>query len=86
MCQQRFTEEIWNPFNTMCHSTGEPAERERRQVQALFGAGMIAEYIITTTVESVRGWFRGSTDHTDQQRLNVIETEMANLKKHTNEI
>lgn len=85
MCQQKFNEEVWLPFNNLCNIEHDEMGREKRQA-LIFGAGLATEYIVTTIVESVRGWFRGEQEQSDQQRINIIDAEMAGLKKHTSEI
>lgn len=52
----------------------------------MFGAGIAAEYVVTSLVETVRGRFRGDQDRSNEQRLSVLDAELNGLKKHAIEM
>lgn len=83
MCQQQYDNMVPRPMNEFCRQPISP-DREKRQIGVEFVAGVAGEYVITSLVETIRGWFHGSTD-TNDQRLAIIAGEMSKLQLYTAE-
>lgn len=80
-CQQLFESQILHPMSELCSPDN---GRTKRQA---FMVGMLSEYVVTTLVESVRGWFgHGSKEYSDAEKIAQIESESSRLVQHTNEI
>lgn len=82
ICQRSYEEEIISPFENMCSSSSNQTGREKRQA---FAAGMVSEYIITSLVETIRGYFSNRKEHTNAERISLIDSELGRLNNHLNE-
>lgn len=98
MCQRLFDNEVMTHFNNWCNpvrgirvavkeensTETDESDISKRQVLEV-GAGVALEYVVSSVIESARGWFRGTSEHNDEERVALLTSEVNKLQLHAND-
>lgn len=86
LCQKFYDKEIDYRLDNWCESKFNESERIRRQVGVLeFGAGVVAEYVASSIIESVRGVFKSDKEQHIDEQIARLDEEVTKLQKHANQ-
>lgn len=91
MCQRLYDNEVMATFSTWCVALSrDPRDANKTDKlvkrQALeIGAGIALEYVVSSIVETARGWFKGPSEHSDDEKVTLLSAELNKLQLHANE-